>query len=264
VNATSLQDVYAQRLSPAGGKLGGEFRINEATSYNQRTPAIAALSGGGFVVVWVSEQQRFENSVDVYARRYDAGGAPLGSEFQVNTGTSVCANPAVAAAADGGFMVAWGEKDVVVRTNGWNVFARPFSSVGLGGTVRRVNTELYGDQFAPKISAAGTDYLVVWTSLGQDGSQEGVFGQFLESDGGLSGNEFRVNTTTISKQIHPTVASDGVGRFLAVWTSFGGGPESFDLFAQRYASTLQLLAPPGPPYVTVSSSSSLWVTWPTL
>ena len=38
---------------------------------------------------------------------------------------------------------------------------------------------IYGDQYAPRISAIGVDYLIVWTSLGQDGSREGVFGQFV-------------------------------------------------------------------------------------
>jgi hypothetical protein len=54
----SLLDVYGQMLSPAGQKVGGEFLINQFTAYNQRTPAVAALKNGGFVVAWVSEQER--------------------------------------------------------------------------------------------------------------------------------------------------------------------------------------------------------------
>ena len=64
-SGNSMQDVYAQVLSPAGQKLGGEFLVNQFTSYNQRTPAIAGLSDGRFVVAWISEQQRFFNSVDI-------------------------------------------------------------------------------------------------------------------------------------------------------------------------------------------------------
>ena len=48
--------------------VGTEFQINQFSSYNQRTPAIEALDGGGFAAVWVSEQQRFENSIDLFAR----------------------------------------------------------------------------------------------------------------------------------------------------------------------------------------------------
>jgi hypothetical protein len=100
--------------------------------------------------------------------------------------------------------------------------------------------------------------------LVQDGSREGVFGQFLQGDGSLSGTEILVNTTTISQQIHPALASDGVGRFLAVWTSFGGGINSFDLFAQRYATELLPLPPLDPPYVSALSSTRLGVAWPVL
>ncbi len=53
--------------------------------------------------------------------------------------------------------------------------------------------------------------------MGQDGSREGVFGQFLR--GGVSpvGGEFRVNTTILNQQLFQEVSSDGAGRFFVVW-----------------------------------------------
>ena len=80
VSANSLQDVYAQVLSPAGQKLGGEFLVNQFTSYNQRTPGHRR-----------AERRRFRRrlglraaagyrrcgrlpSVDVYARIFNASG----------------------------------------------------------------------------------------------------------------------------------------------------------------------------------------------
>ena len=83
------------------------------------------------------------------------------------------------------------------------------------------------DQYAPRISAIGGDYLIVWTSLWEDGSREGVYGQFVHEDGSMVGGEFRVNTTTVSQQMQPTVASDGAEQFLVVWTSFTGLPNGF-------------------------------------
>jgi hypothetical protein len=261
-SATSMQDVYAQRFTAAGQKLGGEFLINQNyTAYNQRTPALAPLSDGRFVVVWISEHNRFENSVDVYARLYTSAGAPAGNAFLVNTTTNICANPSVAASSDGGFLVGWMQKDLAMQDNSWDIFVRPFSSAGLGGTTRRVNTYVYGDQYLVKLSALGTDYLAIWTSMGQDGSREGIYGRFLANDGSSSGDEFRVNSTTVSQQMHPAVASDRVSRFLVTWTSFVGGANSFDLYAQRYASTAQPLLPPERPFVSVLSSNSLSVTW---
>ena len=264
----SFRDVYAQRLSPTGARLGSEFLVNQFTGFNQRSPAITALSDGRFVVVWISEQQRFENSTDVYARLYAANGAPAGSEFLVNAATNVCANPTVAASSDGGFLVAWMEATPFVSTNKavmqWDVYARPVSGAGAGGlgVTRRVNTQTFGDQLAPKAAANGTDYLVVWTSMGQDGSQEGVYGQFLLGSGALLGDELRMNTTTASFQKFPAVAADGAARFVTVWSSFVGGAGSVDLYAQRYVSTAQPLYAPAPPFVSVLSSNALSVTWP--
>src|SRR5208282_3697658 len=145
-----------------------------------------------------------------------------------------CANPAVAAASDGSFMVAWSARDMVTYSNGWDVYARPFSAIGTGGSVTLVNTHLAGNQYAPRLRAIGLDYLVVWTSLNQDGSREGIYGQFVHSDGTPVGGEFRVNTTWLGQQMQPAVASDGANQFLVVWTSYTGNPYGLDLFAQRY------------------------------
>ncbi len=287
-NADGLQGVYAQIVSPHGTNVGSEFLVNQFTPYNQRTPAIAAFPNGNFIIVWVSEQERVTqtissngiasvyaggtnssiqyngfSSVDIYAQLYNSSGTRLGNEFLVNTGNSVCANPSVAAASDGSFIITWGQKDTVILNNSWDVFARSFSSAGVGGTVQLVNTQQYGDQYAPRISSIGTEYLVVWTSMGQDGSREGVFGQYLLSNGSHDGGEFRVNTTVVNAQKFQTVASDGSGRFLVAWSSFVGGVDSMDLYAQSYIkASKQPLPPPGAPMVMALDESSLTVTWP--
>ena len=286
-NADGLQGVYAQILSPAGAKVGSEFLVNQFTAFNQRSPAIAAFPNGNFIIVWVSEQERisasvngtgFANggvgtnsftlgasqaSVDIYARIYNANGTPQGNEFLVNTANNTCANPAVAVASDGGYIIAWSQFDPdIADNNSWDVYARAFSATGVGGAAQVVNSQLYGDQFAPKISSVGSDFMVVWTSMGQDGSREGIYGQFLHEDGSHAGGEQRINTTVLNAQKFPTVASDGVERFLVAWSSFVGGGNSLDLYAQGYSSTLLPLFAPGAPYVTALDPYSLDVTWP--
>jgi hypothetical protein len=259
----SLQGIYAQRLSAAGVKLGGEFAVNQFTSYNQRSPAVAALRNGNVVVAWVSEQQRYSNGADVFARLYSPTGAALGNEFLVNTTTNLCANPALAAEPDGAFLVAWSERDLVQLTNGWDIRLRRFDATGQPlGAPSLANQRLKGDQYAPRIASVGGAHLVVWTSLGQDTSREGIFGRFIES-GAFAGDEFRANTTTISQQMHPAVATDGEKRFLVVWTSFIGSPSNFDLFAQRYSAD-QALSQPAAPFVAALDQYQLAVSWPDL
>ena len=281
----SLQDVYGRIFSPTGAPVTGEFLVNQFTSYNQRTPTVAALASGGFVVAWVSEQERSVAaaspspqlasqmsypSVDVYARLYDGNANALGSEFLVNADSNPCAHPDVAAGSDGGFVVAWDARDMTsAYANSLDVYARSYSSADVAGTVMRVNSYLYGDQYAPRVSSLGTDYLIVWTSLAQDGSGAGVYGQFLQGTGSRVGGEFRVNTTTINSQMQPVITSDGVSQFLAVWSSFTGLAYSFDLFAQRFVNAQQPLEPMPAPFVYVPFVLSnnvyqpqLLVSWP--
>jgi len=282
----TLLDVYAKILSPTGATVKGDFLVNQYTDYNQRTPALAALKNGGFVVAWVSEQQRLTApvlgtnstyytadsvvvpSVDIYARMFQSNGVAAGNEFIVNTDNNPCANPVIGAAADGTFMVAWSRRSMATIVNGWDVCVRGFSTNATGGAVTLLNNRVVGNQYAPRIAALGLDYLVVWTSLGQDGSREGVYGRFIHNDGMPTSDEFRVNGTTVSQQMHPVVASDGSGQFLAVWTSYIGSPYSFDLFAQRFVNVDGVLQAMSAPYVyapfTVSNKvyqPQLQVSW---
>jgi hypothetical protein len=151
-----------------------------------------------------------------------------------------------------------------VTDNGWYVQARAFSRSGdpVGDEIK-LCTESPGSRYAPQIARAHSDFLVVWTSDWQDGSRKGVYGRFVDATGTPQGDEFRVNTTTISEQMHPAVASDGQDRFLVAWSGFGGVVDGFELFAQRYAAG-ESLAPPAPPYVLPLDSLTLMVSWPEL
>lgn len=257
----SMQGIYGQRFNVSGLKAGSEFSVNQFTLFNQRDPAVAGLDNGNFIVVWVSEQQRIENSVDIYGRLFSSEGQPLGDEFLVSHGTNVCANPSVARATGGGFVVGWSERDVLNLENGWDISARIFAADGtaVSGVVR-VNHVLSGHQFAPRVSSLGNDSLFIWTSEGQDGAREGIYGRFLRAAEYLTA-EFRVNATTVSQQIHPAVSSDGAGRFLAVWSSFTGLQNSFEVIGQRIGNT-DSLAQPEPPFVAALDSYRLSVTWP--
>ncbi len=231
-----MQDVYFQLFTVDGVKVGGEIRANQSTAFNQRNPSIAPLADGTFVLAWISEQQpgRGSTNVDVMARIFSKTGEPLGDEFTVNTEDRPCANPGVAASVGGGFTVVWAQKDVV-RSNSLDIFARAYSPSAAPVTAAfRVNTHTYGDQFAPRIASMPTGQLVVWTSLAQDGSREGVYGQLLK-DGTIAGGEFLVNTTTYLRQMQPAVCADAGNRALVIWSSYQGSA-GFDLFGQRYTA----------------------------
>jgi hypothetical protein len=285
----SMQDVYGQILTTNGTKVGGEFLINQYISYNQRTPTVAALPNGGFVVAWVSEQERIlaptldnnintnaylgstsavKPSVDIYARIYNSNGVSTNNEFLVDTGSNPCADPAVAVASDGSYLIAWCAQDMITPNNGYDVYGHIFTNNVAAGGAFYINSTLSGDQYIPQVSVIGQDYLVAWTSLGQDGSREGIYAQSIHADGTLVGGEFRVNTTTVGQQMEPAIASDGVDQFLAVWTSFASLTNGFDLFAQRYVNSSGILVALPAPFVwapfTISNNAylpQLVVSW---
>jgi hypothetical protein len=262
-----MQDVFFQRFDATGKKVGSEVLVNQYVRNNQRSPSVAVLPSGDFIVVWSSENfipasiQVAHMRVDVMGRIFRSNGEPLGNEFVVNSEVHLSATPVVSAMSDGRFTVVWAARSGV-QTNGWDIYARVFSP---GGTPMaegfRLNDHTYGDQFGPQISSVGTNQFVVWTSMGQDKIQNGVFTQ-ITSDGGLvtiptpargswqsvygrllsdgvpAGTELRVNST-LGKQLHPQVSADGAGRFFATWSHFDAG-SGFNVYSQTY------LTPPAP------------------
>jgi hypothetical protein len=86
----------------------------------------------------------------------------------------------------------------------------------------------------------------------------------LHSDGTTVGGEFRINTTTVGQQMHPSIASDASGQFIVVWTGYTGSPYNFDLFAQRYISTAIVLQPLSAPFVSAPFTLSNGVYQPQL
>ena len=71
----------------ADGTIGTERQVNTVTVEAQDDSEIGSLTDGGYISVWTSRGQ--DSSGDgVFAQRYDANGAAVGPEFQVNTTTS--------------------------------------------------------------------------------------------------------------------------------------------------------------------------------
>src|SRR5262245_4961090 len=192
---------WAQAPVPAGV----ETRFNTYTTFEQVFPVVASDPFGNFVVAWSSQYQD-GSDFGVFAQRFDAAGAMRGDEFRVNsytTGGQVY--PAVASDARGNFLVVWHGPD----GNSTGVFAQRYDATGAPrGAELRVNAYTTSNQaFARVASDARGDLVVVWASLGQDGSGYGVFGQRYDATGAKQGAEFRVNTYTTNAQEYPAVAS---------------------------------------------------------
>jgi hypothetical protein len=226
--------VFGQRYDFAGSPLGPEFRVNTYTTNTQRRPSVAIDVAGNFVVVWESAGQD-GSSYGVFGQRYASSGAPLGPEFRVNTYTTLQqGDPSVAMREPtGDFVVVWNSNGPDGQDYG--VFGQRYAaSGGPTGTEFQINTYTTGYQAHPSVVFNGNEFMVVWTSYGQDGSSAGVFGQPFAGGGSPLGPEFRVNDFTTGHQGDASVAARLGGSFVVVWSSLGQDGSDRGVFGQRY------------------------------
>jgi len=229
------ENVWGQRFASSGSPLGGQFQVNSGPF--GFGPIVAMDAAGDFVVAW--QKNDTASDLGIIARRFAASGVPLGNEFRVNTVTAGNQYyPGVASDGVGNFVVIWGSAD----GDDTGVFAQRFASSGapLGGEFR-VNTYTTGVQgrslLRPSVAldAAG-NFVIVWGSDPQDGFFAGAFGQRFDSAGAPVGPEFRINTYTTNDQRSPSVAADGAGNFVVVWSSYSQDGSVEGVFGQRFGS----------------------------
>jgi hypothetical protein len=227
-------------ISNGGGqaiKLNSEFLVNTTTADTQETTAGARATAmdpsGNFVVVWESHNQD-GSGWGVCAQRYNADGSPNGGEFQVNTWTQGDQkHSSVAMDALGGFVVTWSSYGQ--DGSGWGVYAQRYNADGSpNGGEFQVNTWTQGDQMYPTaaMDAAG-NFVITWSSYGQDGSGWGVYAQQYTTAGIAVGGELRVNTTTTGDQRYSSVALDDSGDAVVAWSGNGAG-DSSGVYARRF------------------------------
>ena len=79
--------LFAQIYDANGVAVGSEFQVNTTTPYGQYDASVTALTGGGFVVTW-TDNVADGSSEGIFAQQFDASGAAVGREFQVNSYTT--------------------------------------------------------------------------------------------------------------------------------------------------------------------------------
>ncbi|MEZ5428821.1 MAG: hypothetical protein R2747_21430 [Pyrinomonadaceae bacterium] len=175
--------VYGQRFNSAGVPQGNEFQINTFTTNDQFAQEPIMSPTGEFIFVWCSTAQ--DGSANgIFGQRYDAAGVPQGGEFQVNSFTAGNQTyPAVAIDNSNNFVVVWESQNQ--DGSGTGVYGQRFNAAGvkLGGEFQ-INTFTFNNQKNPYISKDGAgNFFVIWTSSGQDGSGDGVFGKRYDAIG---------------------------------------------------------------------------------
>ncbi|HNB64921.1 MAG TPA: DUF4347 domain-containing protein, partial [Rhodocyclaceae bacterium] len=266
-NASGNVDVRAQRYSSTGTALGGEFTVNATLAGDQKTNSVAMDATGDFVVAWTGVNGDGSGN-GVFAQRYNASGTAVGSQFQVNqitTGNQDWAH--VAMDGHGGFVVVWQS----AASDTGDVYARRYDGNGFAVTNEfRVNVTPSGLQNNPDVVMdAHGNFIVAWTSAGQDGSGNGVYGRRYSAGGVALGSEFLINVTTAGDQAFPHMALEADGDFVVEWEGAGTG-DADGVFLRRFSAqgvtteaggtaSFQVVldrAPSAPVSIAVSSSNA--------
>ncbi|QHT65833.1 T9SS type A sorting domain-containing protein [Rhodocytophaga rosea] len=231
--------IYLRRYNAAGAaQTANEVVVNTTTAGNQIAPAISMDDTGNFVIAWQSSDGAGDG---IFAKRYNAAGTAQSGDLPVNTTTAGSQRePSVAVttgdtAGSSIFMITW------VSTNqdgaGEGVFARRFVN-NTGGSEFPVNTYTTSDQSRPVVATdEGGIFVIIWQSIGQDGSEEGIYTRrYTRTGNAIDANEFLVNAFTTGKQTKAAVATDAAGNFIIAYSSYGqlSPTSNEDVFAQRY------------------------------
>jgi hypothetical protein len=194
-------DVFMQRFSNAGDRLGGELRVNTATTLIQSHGHVAISPTGEFVVTWGSQ-----SDTAIEGQRFGPDGKPRGAEFRVATSGGGYESATVGAGPHGEFVVAWPDDFLN------DVFAQRYGRSGASiGAAFRVSTTSTPSSFpgALALDALGRP-VVVYATYGEDGSRFGVYRRRFAA--------------LVSGDANGDGAVDLVDVFYLINTLFAGGP----------------------------------------
>ena len=176
-------DLFGTRVTPAGAVLDG-YGIPVAISRAEGFSAPALSSNGtDFLVVWIGQT---DTGDAVFAKRVTGAGTVLnGAGFDVGSAGQFGGTTA------GGPSVAFNGTTYLVV---WSADSCPFCGTVLGSRVSTAgavlnpggfpisldSTDQYFNEFAPSVSATGTQFVVAWTA--ERCTQPGDCRDFLDSD----------------------------------------------------------------------------------
>lgn len=218
---TSSFHVRGRRFDWNGYGLASEFQVNTYTTSSQGNGHVVMNAIGDFVVVWDSMGS---NATDwsyysVHAQRYALDGAPLGSEFQVNTYTTFDQRPSsVSMNEEGDFIVVYASTPgPYSQAYSWKVHGQSFTYDGTPqGSEFQVNTDTStSDRGASVSMEAAGNFIVSWAESSDGGHL--VHGQRYGSKGSLLGSQFQVNSYTSYLDGFPASSIDRAGDLVVVW-----------------------------------------------
>ena len=202
--------IKARHFDASGSPLSPEIRIRVLGFPNAPSagPATAATAGGGFVVAWAE-------TPNVWFRRFDADGAPIGAEQRIAPSMSfeTITFPGVAVASDGSFVVTWLQSDLLNDI----VQVQRFDPQGASlGALQAVATGSRNTLSSPRLAGAPDGgFLVVW----QNAVQGIILARRYTGATGDGAAVAELNVPGAGFAFQPAAALAGDGSARVVWVA---------------------------------------------
>jgi hypothetical protein len=212
-----VADVYGQFVEGDGTRLqGSNFTIASAAKNQFKSDITCDVVNDRFLVVW-EDQRQLATQDDIYGQLISSDGTMLGENFLVAGTGSIERRPVLAAnPKDGTYIVVW-ESDV----EGNVLFSQ---TIDANGRLLRepipIGSELGGQRNRAAVAYLKQQdvFFVVFYYSGFDALDDGIYGQFVNSNGKLRDTVIPVTTARLG-QYRPDVAA-ARNTFLVVWTDY--------------------------------------------
>jgi hypothetical protein len=219
---------------------GAEFVIaqNPGGALIQSYHSMSMNAAGELVVAFMTDGGTLTDGdgAGVFARRFDAAGAPVADAFQVNTTVANSQQmPCVGLASDGRFLVAW---DGVVGSDANRIYLQRYDSLGVadGGEINLMpGPPSYRSTFPGVAMAPDGRSVVMWTHCREASSIliNNVIALRLDADFSVDGTELVVDTALGFPGSNAVAMADD-GSFMLAWASADHDLSLGMLRAQRY------------------------------
>jgi len=206
--------IFGQRFYPNCSPMCEEFQVNVNSSGNQKEPAVAANAAGS-VITWQGPGAIEEDREDIFARRFDPNGVPLGDEFIVNTHrTGRQRYPDTGINDDGSFVVIWESLDIPAEGDRAICGQIYDSNAVISGPELVLNVEPSVCRYPVVAADANGCFAVAWLD---DRSTNSIMGRLFDPNGLPRTEEFQVNTVPFGSVTSPSIAMDCEGYFVVTW-----------------------------------------------
>jgi hypothetical protein len=217
--------IVGQRFTNRGINSGFEFIINNMPRGSQEFPDISMDSQGNFIVVWTTNQnqlignQTSSNYRDVYAKKFNKDGVPIGQEFAISTTLGEQYYPSVYMNSLNDILVAWNTKEA--NSGYHDIYARYVSDSNQSKPAFRVSLNNRPDPLSkPSIAMdSNKNSLIVWHTEMGNILTSGLYGKKFDKSGTELKTEYKINSSG-TNIIQSNVSIDKDNNFYIVWRQY--------------------------------------------